>query len=51
MTAMIKKTGVDSIMIARAAWYNPSIFRDPEPVSVREVSIFLFKSLINQSSE
>ena len=39
MTEMMKETGVDSIMVARAAWYNPSIFRDPEPVPVREVSL------------
>ena len=37
MTRIMKETGVDSIMIARAAWHNPSIFLDPEPVPVREV--------------
>ena len=37
MKNMIEKTGVDSIMVARAAWNNPSIFRDPEPVPIKEV--------------
>ncbi|XP_063688359.1 tRNA-dihydrouridine(20) synthase [NAD(P)+]-like [Bolinopsis microptera] len=36
MTGLMKETGADSIMVARAAWYNPSIFRDPEPAPVRE---------------
>ena len=44
MEKIKKKTGVDSVMIARAAWHNPSIFNNPLPLPIKEVCTVFYLS-------
>jgi len=37
MRRMMSETGVDGVMLARAAWSNPSVFRKEGPLPIKEV--------------
>ena len=37
MRRLMDDTGVDGVMLARAAWSNPSVFRKEGPLPIKEV--------------